>query len=153
MSESVHATAVVAGEYGVLIRGLSGAGKSALALGLIERGGKLIADDRVFLSAVNGRLVASAPAATAGLVELRGRGILKRPHERSAVIRLVVDIVAAEGLERMPNEVELMTEILGINVPRQPVSSEVQSAFRLVEAALAALSPQRNMSLRPMRLW
>jgi hypothetical protein len=87
------------------------------------------------------------------LVELRGRGILERPRERGAVIRLVVDIVGAEGLGRMPNEADLMTEVLGIGVPRQPVGSIAGGAPRLVEAALAALSLQRNMSLRGTRLW
>ena len=39
--ETVHATAVLVGADGVLIRGASGSGKSALALALIERGARL----------------------------------------------------------------------------------------------------------------
>ena len=62
MSETVHATAVLVGADGVLIRGESGAGKSALALALIERGARLIADDRLMLSACHGRLVATRAA-------------------------------------------------------------------------------------------
>ena len=78
MSETVHATAVLVGADGVLIRGESGSGKSALALALIERGARLIADDRLTLSGCHGRIVATAPGATAGLIELRGRGIVER---------------------------------------------------------------------------
>ena len=79
MSETVHATAVLVGADGVLIRGASGAGKSALALALIERGARLVADDRAACSppatAASSR---RAPAAIAGRIELRGRGVIAR---------------------------------------------------------------------------
>lgn len=148
MSESVHGTAVLVGAYGVLIRGGSGAGKSMLAHALIERGAWLIADDRVTLSACHGRIVATAPAATAGLMELRGRGLIAMPYERFAVIRLIADIVSDEALERMPETNQLSVALLDIAVPRQPVPAASEAAVRLVEAALEALSPPRNMGLR-----
>jgi serine kinase of HPr protein (carbohydrate metabolism regulator) len=148
MSETVHATAVLVGTLGVLIRGASGAGKSRLALALIERGGRLVADDRVHLSACHGRLVATAPAAISGRLELRGRGIITVPHERSVVIRLVVDMVEESGVERLPEEQELSTTLLGIMLPRQPTSAASGDALVLVGAALRALTPQCNMGLR-----
>jgi serine kinase of HPr protein (carbohydrate metabolism regulator) len=147
MSESVHATAVLIGRDGVLIRGESGAGKSMLALALIERGGRLIADDRLMLSACHGRLVATAPNATLGLIELRGRGVMAVPAERTGVIRLVADIVS-EGLERMPEEHQLSETLLGIALPRQPVPTATDQAVRLVVAALAAPVPQADKGLR-----
>ena len=62
----------------LLILGASGRGKSALALGLMAAGATLVADDRTHLHARRRRqLVASAPAAIAGLIEARGIGILK----------------------------------------------------------------------------
>ena len=137
MSETVHATAVIVGAEGVLIRGASGSGKSALALLLIERGARLIADDRLTLSSVHGRILASASSAIAGKIELRGRGIISVPHEQSGVIRLVADIVEEEGLERMPEPHHLTTTLLGIALPRQPVPRATEPAARLVEAALA----------------
>ena len=144
MSETVHATAVLVGADGVLIRGESGAGKSALALALIERGGRLIADDRLTLSVCHGRIVASAAQATSGMIELRGRGVISVAHERSGVIRLIADIVDDEGLERMPEQHQLSATLAGIVLPRQPVPAATERAVRLVEAALGASKSQPN---------
>ncbi|MDE0940637.1 MAG: HPr kinase/phosphatase C-terminal domain-containing protein, partial [Pirellulales bacterium] len=85
----VHATCVAIGEVGVLLRGPSGSGKSDLALRLIEGGAKLVADDQVVLSEVAGSLLASAPAALRGKIEVRGCGILDIPYEKSVSMRLV----------------------------------------------------------------
>jgi serine kinase of HPr protein (carbohydrate metabolism regulator) len=143
---------VLAGSQGVLIRGPSGSGKSMLAAALISRGARLVADDRVHLSACHGRLVATAPAAIAGILELRGRGLMSVPLERSVVIRLLVDIVAAEQLERHPATEELSGTVLGVTLPRQPVEGAVECALILVEAALAALPARRDMGLRSSRV-
>jgi len=153
MAETIHGTAVLAGANGILIRGASGAGKSGLAAALIERGAKLIADDRVHVAARNGRLLVSAPAAIAGQMEMRGRGVIQLPHERSAVVCLVADIVAADAFERMPEPSRMATEICGITLPRQIVTGDLQKAVMLVCAALEALSPHRNINLRPEKLW
>lgn len=145
MSDWVHATAVLYGSDGILIAGPSGAGKSALAGGLISRGAILVADDRVQLSARAGRLVAAAPAAIAGLMELRGRGIVSVPFERTAVIRLVVELVPAEALERHPEPSALVTTVLGVPIARQPVPPDPVHGIQLVEAALAAIRADRRV--------
>ena len=86
------------GERGVLIRGPSGAGKSALAFALIDearargRYGALVADDRVFLEAANGALIARGAAGFEGLIENRGEGVLRLPHEPEVVADLLVDL-------------------------------------------------------------
>lgn len=122
---NIHATGVVLGRTGVLLRGSSGAGKSLLALELMERFAlagdpvALVADDRLDLAAEAGRVVMHAPPEIAGLIELRGRGIVARPHVASALVGLVVDLV--ETLERMPAQGDLAAELLGIAVPRCPV--------------------------------
>lgn len=61
---------------GVLLRGRSGGGKSDLALGLIDRGHRLVADDLVEFTAVNGQLTGSCRAGCAGFIELHGLGIV-----------------------------------------------------------------------------
>jgi serine kinase of HPr protein (carbohydrate metabolism regulator) len=153
MAETVHGTAVLAGASGILIRGASGSGKSGLAMALIERGAVLVADDRVHLAARGGRLLVSPPAAVSGAIELRGRGLVQIPHERMAVVRLVVDIVGEADFERMPEAPKLSMEISGIKLPRQPVTGDVARALQLIWAALEAVSPHCNMNLRPRKVW
>jgi HPr kinase/phosphorylase len=139
MSEWAHATAVLAGRHGVLIRGASGSGKSLLAAMMIAGGARLIADDRVHLSACHGRIVAAAPSATASMLELRGRGIVAAPRERSALIRLVVDMADEAGLERYPEAERLETTLLSVRLPCQPVPAASAQALVLVAAALKGL--------------
>ena len=148
MCQAIHATAVLCGTNGVLIRGAPGAGKSTLTHALIARGARLIGDDRIWLAACQDRLLASVPAVISGLVELRGRGLVAVPFERAAIIRLVVDIVPTETLERMPEEGRAAVELLGVVVQRQQVPAAAEAAVRLVDAALEALSPNRNIGLR-----
>ncbi|MGZ5938137.1 MAG: HPr kinase/phosphorylase [Rhizomicrobium sp.] len=85
---------------GVLLLGDSGAGKSDLALRLIGRGAQLVADDRTDLEVRRGRLVARAPRNIAGLMEIRGLGIVEMPHAASAHIALVVNL--SGKVKRMP---------------------------------------------------
>jgi HPr kinase/phosphorylase len=153
MAESVHATAVLAGVHGILIRGAPGSDKSQLALALIGRGGRLVADDRVHLAARNGRLLAIAPAAVHGLVELRGRGPVAVPHERSCVIALIADIVTEEALERLPEAAEMTAVLHGVALPRQPVPNAPDHALALIDAALEAFVRGGDMGLRSARVW
>ena len=153
MATTVHGTAVLAGVHGILIRGGSGSGKSRLALALIRRGARLVADDRMHLAARGGRLIAIAPAAAHGLIELRGRGPVPVPHERSCVISLVADIVSGNELERLPEDTQMAAVLHGVAIPRQPVPETFEHALELVTAALDVLSEAGNMGLRSARLW
>jgi serine kinase of HPr protein (carbohydrate metabolism regulator) len=109
---NIHATCVVLAraapsfgarhDSGVLIMGRSGAGKSDLALRLIDNGAKLIADDQTELRDIGGAARMSAPAAIAGRMEVRGLGIVTVPHQASAPLRLVVDLRLAATIERLP---------------------------------------------------
>jgi serine kinase of HPr protein (carbohydrate metabolism regulator) len=124
-SANVHGTALVLDDCGLLLRGPSGAGKSLLALALIERcegrgeTAMLVSDDRVDLIAEGDGIIMQAPQALAGLIELRGRGIVSRPHLKSARLDLVVDLVP--DLVRMLEPSELETELLGHPLARAPV--------------------------------
>jgi HPr kinase/phosphorylase len=87
---------------GVLLRGPSGSGKSDLALRLIDGGARLVADDQTELRRAGAGITASAPPTIAGLIEIRGIGILPCPSVTSAPLRLVVDLVVPEQVERLP---------------------------------------------------
>lgn len=122
-----------------LLRGPSGAGKSDLALRLIEEGACLIADDQTRLAARRGRLLASAPPAIAGLLEIRGFGIVKVPFAEPSPLVLAVDLVAPAAVERLP-EVAHCT-YLGVRVPRMllcPFEVSATAKLRRAAAALAA---------------
>jgi HPr kinase/phosphorylase len=81
----------------VLILGPSGSGKSDLVLRLVSRGFDLVADDQVDLR--NG--LASAPPELAGLLEVRGLGIVQLDAVTKPVpLRLVV-VLGAE-VDRLP---------------------------------------------------
>ena len=66
VQETLHATSIAIGGHGLLIMGASGAGKSDLALRLIDRGATLISDDYTIASPRDGRLLLSAPQTIAG---------------------------------------------------------------------------------------
>ena len=127
---SVHASAVLAGARAVLIRGPAGSGKSRLALAIIEAAqtgllpfARLVGDDRVHLEPSHGRLLVRPAPALAGLIEVRGLGIRRMPHEPRAVVGLVVDL-AAQDAERMPACHD--ATIAGIALPRLAVAPGVE---------------------------
>ena len=99
-SETLHATAVAIGGEAVLIEGRSGAGKSDLALRLIDRGAVLIADDRTLVVRDGKRLIARAPATMAGRIEVRGLGLVTMPHVNDAPVALVLRL--ADEDQRLP---------------------------------------------------
>jgi len=75
-SVTLHGCMVDMRGVGVLIIGKSGSGKSETAIGLLERGAALVADDMVRVKYVGGELVASAPDLSRGYMEIRGIGIV-----------------------------------------------------------------------------
>jgi serine kinase of HPr protein (carbohydrate metabolism regulator) len=98
----VHGTCVAIDGVGVLLRGSSGSGKSDMALRLIDEGAELVADDQVEIHLENNGLLAKPPATIAGLLEVRGLGIVRLNHQPCARLGLVVDLVAPEQVERLP---------------------------------------------------
>lgn len=141
---NLHATVVVAGGAGVLIEGPTGSGKSRLALHLVDalqrrgRFAALVADDRVWLSAVHGRLVAEAPEAIAGFVEIRGFGVARRRHERRAVVDRAVRLVEPATAPRHRGEATL--PLLGLSVPLLELAAG--DAAGAASAIVAWLEPE-----------
>jgi HPr kinase/phosphorylase len=130
---SLHATAVIYGESGVLILGPSGSGKSALALALMARAsgagafGALIGDDHIYVREAEGRLVASGAANMAGIIERRMAGLIAVRHEPAAIVRLAVELSERGGQwPRMPSDRDCMT-IGGVRLPRLALDSSASA--------------------------
>lgn len=94
---TLHASAVALGRRGVLILGPSGSGKTRLALELVALGAALVADDRVALAPSPAGVLMRAPEALAGLVEIRGAGVLAHPFQESALCLFAVRLAAPSG--------------------------------------------------------
>lgn len=134
----LHATAVAIDGYAVLLRGPSGCGKSDLALRLIDAGARLVADDQSELSRRGDGLIVRAPVTIAGLIEVRGVGIVQLDPLGEAPVGLLADLVPAEKLERLPPR--RAETILGIAVPLIDVAPFEVSAAAKIRLALPALS-------------
>lgn len=110
----LHATAVAYQGRGLLIRGASGRGKSALALSLIALGAALVADDQTLVERQGDALIARAPERLTGLIEARGIGILRSPAAPPTPLTLVADLDRTSEGRLPPQE---STEILGLTLP------------------------------------
>lgn len=128
----VHATAVAQGERAVLLLGPPGSGKSDLALRLIDRGWRLIADDQVELTREAGQLRASCPPTIAGLIEVRGVGILRQAAVGDVAVALAFDLTAVP--DRLPEP--SLRIIGGVALPCVALVPFEASAPLKVEAAL-----------------
>jgi serine kinase of HPr protein (carbohydrate metabolism regulator) len=108
--ELVHGSAIALAGRAALIRGPSGSGKSDLALrclmqpptGLVAHSAQLVSDDQVLIERHDQQLLVRAPSAIRGLLEVRGVGVMRIPAIDSAQLSLVVDLVAADKVERIP---------------------------------------------------
>lgn len=144
---NVHATALVVGSAGLLVTGRSGAGKSTLALALVEharaRGcfASIVSDDRTWLSVAQARVLATAPAPIAGLIEVRGFGPAPVAHEARAVIDGVITLVEPDAAPRYRSEA--METLLGVDVPRLELAARDAFAATRAVAAWLGVTLQR----------
>ena len=146
-STSLHGCMVDYRGVGLLIMGKSGSGKSETAIGLLERGGALVADDLVRIRNVGGELNTSAPDLARGYIEMRGIGIINaanlyglsaiRPEKR-------LDLVITLKGETDLNKVDRLGirrkayNILGVPIPNVeiPVAAGRDTARMVAVAAL-----------------
>lgn len=142
---SMHGCMVDIRGIGILIRGHSGVGKSETAIGILERGGCLVADDVVQLRNIAGEIIASAPEISRGFIEVRGLGVINVTHlfgMGSLRIEKRLDLVITLKSHNALNDVDRLglerstLSILGQDVPHVelPVAPGRDCA-RLVEVA------------------
>jgi HPr kinase/phosphorylase len=147
--ELIHGTCVAFGPHAALLRGPSGSGKSDLALRFLalpadgERRPALVADDQVFIEATGNVLLASPPPAIAGKLEVRGLGIIDVPYAKNAELILVVDLVAADKVQRMPLEDLEQSEIAGALLSRVALAPFEASAPLKLKLALFRAASSR----------
>lgn len=125
--ESLHGTLLEAFGIGILLQGESSVGKSETALGMIERGHRLISDDIVRVCKKEEEfLVGSGPELNRHLLEIRGIGIINVAHLFGAVsVKNQVKLDLIIHLEQWNNEhfydriglEERFTSILSISIP------------------------------------
>ena len=94
----VHGSCVAKDGNAVLLIGPPGSGKSDLALRLLSMGFELVADDQVDIA----DNIASCPAELAGMLEVRGIGIVRLPSLPQARLALVVDLTGKPTRLPMP---------------------------------------------------
>ncbi|AOL94288.1 HPr kinase/phosphorylase [Porphyrobacter sp. LM 6] len=112
----MQASAVVIGGRALLIEGPPGSGKSSLALALIDRGAALIGDDAVTLTASDGRLIAAPPPNIAGLIEVRGVGLIRLHAVSDIPIALILSLGGATPV-RLPEVPLPYRTIAGVAIP------------------------------------
>lgn len=122
---------------GVLLRGASGAGKSDLALRLIDSGAALVADDLVELREQDGALIASAPETIRGRMEVRGVGILDVPWVECAPLALIVELVTPKEVPRLPDPA--FEEFGAIALPKLALASFESSTPAKIRVSLQSL--------------
>lgn len=140
---------------GVLITGRSGLGKSELALELLARGHRLVADDAVEFERHGESLKGRCPPLLEGFLEARSLGVLNirrlfgpRALRKSAALDLVIELDAPlaplSGMERLSGH-RGKREILGVAVAEISIPIRLgHNLAVLVEAACRDLKLRRQ---------
>jgi len=140
---------------GVLFQGESGVGKSEVAIELIKRGHRIIADDAVEIKETNhGTLEASAPELIRHYMELRGIGVIdvRRLFGMGAIklkqqINLVINLEPWDDnavYDRLGLD-SVQTEILGVKVPS--ITIPVKPGRNLASIVEVAAMNNRNRKM------
>lgn len=135
--------------FGVLIKGKSGSGKSEAAIGLVERGAALIADDLVKLRNVNGKITAYSKDISRGYIEMRGIGIVNVSNiyglgamMPDSKLDLIINLVPQDDLNKIDRtglERE-QEDIMGVDIPRVDIPiSPGRDTVRLITVTILEL--------------
>lgn len=136
----------------VLLRGNSGSGKSDVAFRLLDIGCGLISDDQVALEMRRAGQVSVLHAcgveAIAGLIEVRGVGLLRVTPAAAAPLSLVIDLVPRADVPRLP-EWETV-ELAGRKIPRIRLHAfDGSTPQKILQAVRIVFKPDLMISASP----
>ena len=131
--KTIHATSVVIEDSGVLIVGISGLGKSDLALRLIDSGATLISDDITICKKVDDSIFLFSPLQTRGLLEVREVGIMTVPYVDNIKLFLIVELVDHE-IERLPSK--KMGKFMNLNISKIKIYGKNSSSVAKIKLKL-----------------
>lgn len=134
----MHASVIAIGTAAILLRGPSGAGKSDLALRMISGGARLVSDDYVELQELGGAIWAHAPQTIAGMIEVRGLGLVNIPYISGVRVALACDLTSKETIERLPERHQWLT-VGSCQIPLMQVDPQTASAPARLTLALDQL--------------
>lgn len=153
----LHASCVALGDDAILILGASGSGKSDLVLGLIDQPGygtgnsliraRLVSDDQTVIERRGDALFATSPKPIAGLLEIRGQGIVAVDHMPEARLTLVVRLMPWADIERLPENTQI-NRIAGVALPEIAVDPLRVTAQARIRAALTAVPHDEVRQIR-----
>lgn len=99
----LQASAVALDGRALLLEGPPASGKSSLALALIDRGAELLGDDGVTLTQSGSQVIVAPPPNIAGMLEIRGIGLVTLPIASPTPLALILSLVAEVETERLPD--------------------------------------------------
>ena len=150
---TLYASCVTLGDDGILIVGSPGSGKSDLVLQLLDQPGygtgselirgRLVSDDQTIVERRGTALYAMSPQPTAGLLEIRGQGLVRVDHLRDTRLTLAVRLMPAAEIERLPQSAPI-NRIAGVALPEIAIDPSKVSAVARIRAALTAV-PYEDM--------
>ena len=133
-SKRLHSTSIVVEDIGELIIGEPGAGKSDLAMRLIDSGATLITDDLTICKKINNSILyLYTPPEIKGLIEIKEEGLLTVPYIDGIKLSLVVELSNGKIEDKSEN---CSCKIMGVKIPKIIVNSKSSESASYVKIKL-----------------
>lgn len=139
----LHGVFLTIDTLGVLLTGAPGVGKSSTALGLLDRGHRLIADDLVIFTIAQNNLLGRCPAALQDQLKIRSVELLniRTLYGNDAIclqhpLDLIIHLENIDSLDVIDGNYSFQT-ILNINIPKITISPDVKCDVALLIECLS----------------